>query len=53
MAKGAAILVNRVETKILLVREHRVLLDADLSELYGAEISVQQQLMHDSRRDPV
>jgi len=37
MAKGAVIPVNRIETKILFVRGHRVLLDADLAELYGVE----------------
>ena len=30
-----ALLINRVESRILLVRGHKVMLDADLAELYG------------------
>jgi hypothetical protein len=35
MAKGAVIPVERIETKILFIRGQKVLLDADLAELYG------------------
>jgi hypothetical protein len=34
MAKGAVIPVERIETKILLIRGQKVMVDADLAELY-------------------
>jgi len=40
MAKGAVIPLERIETKILLVRGHKVLLDVNLAELYGVETRV-------------
>jgi hypothetical protein len=40
MAKGAVIPVERIETKILLARGQKVLLDVKLAELYGVETRV-------------
>ncbi len=41
MAKKASIVpAERIERSILLIREHKVLLDADLAELYGVETRV-------------
>ena len=40
MAKSAVIAVERIETKILLIRGHKVMLDASLAELYGVETRV-------------
>ena len=37
MAKGAVIPVERIETKILLIRGQKVIVDQDLAALYGVE----------------
>jgi len=37
MAEDALIPAERIERAILLVRGHKVMLDADLAELYGVE----------------
>lgn len=37
MAKRSIIPRERIERTILLVREHKIMLDADLAELYGVE----------------
>jgi hypothetical protein len=39
----AAIVPERVERRILLIRGERVMLDADLAELYGVETKVFNQ----------
>jgi hypothetical protein len=49
MAKGAVIPVERIETKILLVRGHKVMLDADLAELYDVPTKALNQAI---RRNP-
>src|SRR5206468_982978 len=38
MKKRAIVLSRRVESRILVLRGHRVILDADLAELYGVEV---------------
>ena len=38
-----AVLIERVERRILLVRGHKVMLDSDLAELYGVETKVLNQ----------
>jgi len=35
--------VEQIESKILLLREQKVMLDADLAELYGVETKVLNQ----------
>jgi len=35
MAKGPLTLAVPVESRILILRHHRVILDSDLAELYG------------------
>lgn len=45
--------VERVESKILLVRDQKVLLDRDLAELYGvATIALRQQVQRNLNRFP-
>jgi hypothetical protein len=38
--RGALVPVERIERAILLVRGHKVMLDADLAALYGVETKV-------------
>ena len=53
MSKQVAVLAKRVESKILLVRGLRVILDSDLAELYGVEVrSLNQQVKRNARRFP-
>ncbi|MDZ4657733.1 MAG: ORF6N domain-containing protein [Bythopirellula sp.] len=45
--------VERIESKILLVRDQKVLLDRDLAELYGvATIALRQQVQRNLNRFP-
>jgi len=43
MASRIALPIERIENRILLVRGHKVLLDADLAALYGVETRVLNQ----------
>lgn len=53
MSKQIAVLTKRVESKILPIRGHRVILDSDLAELYGVEVrSLIQQVKRNARRFP-
>ena len=53
MSKHIAILGKRVDSKILLIRGQRVILDTDLAELYGVEVRhLNQQVKRNSRRFP-
>jgi phage regulator Rha-like protein len=53
MSKSPAVLAKRVESRILLVRGLRVILDSDLAELYGVEVrSLNQQVKRNARRFP-
>jgi hypothetical protein len=49
MSAGATPLVQGVERKILLVRGHKVLLDADLAAVYGVETRALNQAV---KRNP-
>ncbi|OGR29673.1 MAG: DNA-binding protein [Desulfuromonadales bacterium GWC2_61_20] len=45
--------VERIETSILFVRGHKVILDSDLAELYGVEIRVlNQSVKRNAKRFP-
>jgi phage regulator Rha-like protein len=53
MSKQIAVLGKRVESKILLIRGQRVILDSDLAELYGVEVKrLNEQVKRNSRRFP-
>lgn len=53
MAKTAIIAARRVESRILVLRGHRVILDADLAELYGVRVRhLNQQVKRNAKRFP-
>ena len=53
MSKAIAVLARRVESRILLVRGHRVILDSDLAELYSVKVkTLNQQVKRNARRFP-
>jgi phage regulator Rha-like protein len=53
MSTQITVLTKRVESKILLIRGHRVILDTDLAELYGVEVrALNQQVKRNARRFP-
>jgi hypothetical protein len=53
MSKQIAILGKRVDSKILLIRGQRLILDTDLAELYGVEVKrLNEQVKRNSRRFP-
>lgn len=53
MSKPIAVLAKRVETRIRLIRGHRVILDSDLAELYGVEVKrLNQQVNRNRLRFP-
>ena len=53
MNKTAIILAKRVASKILVLRNQKVILDADLAELYGVPVKhLNQQVKRNSRRFP-
>lgn len=53
MDKTAIILAKRVASKILVLRNQKVMLDADLAELYGVPVKrLNEQLKRNSRRFP-
>jgi hypothetical protein len=43
MIEKIAVPIERIENRILLVRGHKVLIDANLAALYGAETRVLNQ----------
>jgi hypothetical protein len=54
MSKAAIVVARRVDSKILLLRGHRVLLDADLAELYGVKARhLNQQVKRNAKRFPL
>ena len=54
MSKAAIILARRVDSKILILRGQRVILDADLAELYGVKARhLNQQVKRNARRFPL
>jgi len=53
MGKQITVLGKRVESKILLIRGQRVILDTDLAELYGVSTKqLNQQVKRNARRFP-
>ena len=53
MAKTALVAARRVDSKILVLRGHRVILDTDLAELYGVQVRhLNQQVKRNARRFP-
>jgi hypothetical protein len=53
MNKTAIVLAKRVASKILVLRNQKVILDADLAELYGVEVRhLNQQVKRNTHRFP-
>jgi phage regulator Rha-like protein len=53
MAKTAIVAARKVDSKILALRGHRVILDADLAELYGVQVRhLNQQVKRNAKRFP-
>jgi len=53
MPKTHALIARPVETRILFIRGHRVLLDTDLAELYGVSVKrLNQQVKRNQERFP-
>lgn len=53
MSKQLTVLTKRVESKILTIRDYRVILDSELAELYGVEVrALNQQVKRNARRFP-
>jgi hypothetical protein len=53
MNKTAIILTNRVSSKILILRNQRVILDTDLAELYGVSVKrLNEQIKRNPKRFP-
>jgi len=53
MGKQITVLAKRVDSRIRLIRGQRVILDADLAELYGVEVKrLNEQVKRNSRRFP-
>ena len=53
MSKALAILSKRVESRIVLIRGLRVMLDADLAHLYGVELKrLNEQVKRNAERFP-
>src|SRR5229473_6268027 len=48
-SSGSVVPIERIESRILLVRGHKVLLDADLAALYGVETRVLNQAVKRNR----
>jgi phage regulator Rha-like protein len=53
MAQTATALAKKVETKILVLRSHKVILDTDLAQLYGVSVKrLNQQVTRNKHRFP-
>jgi len=53
MAKTAIVAVRKVDSKILVLRGQRVILDADLAALYGVQVRhLNQQVKRNAKRFP-
>jgi hypothetical protein len=54
MAKTAIVAAKRVDSKIFVLRGQRVILDADLAELYGVQVRhLNQQVKRNAKRFPL
>lgn len=53
MAKTAIVVARKVDSKILVLRGQRVILDTDLAELYGVQVRhLNQQAKRNAKRFP-
>jgi ORF6N domain len=53
MTKTAIVVAKKVDSKILILRGQKVILDADLAELYGVTVKrLNQQIKRNARRFP-
>jgi len=53
MSRSSIVLAKRVDSRILFVRGHRVILDSDLAELYGVPVkALNQQVKRNAKRFP-
>jgi len=53
MTKSLAVLSKRVESRIFLIRGHRVILDSDLAELYDVDVKrLNEQVRRNASRFP-
>ncbi len=53
-AADAAVMLPRIESRILVVREHKVIIDADLAELYGVDTrTLNQAVKRNAERFPM
>jgi ORF6N domain-containing protein len=54
MAKTAMVVAKKVDSKILMLRGQRVILDTDLAELYGVSVRhLNQQVKRNAKRFPL
>jgi hypothetical protein len=54
MAKTAIVMARKVDSKIFVLRGHRVILDTDLAELYGVQARhLNQQVKRNTKRFPL
>ncbi len=54
MSRPTAALARRTESKILVLRGHRIILDEDLAELYGVAVKrLNEQVKRNAKRFPV
>ena len=54
MAKTALVMARKVDSKIFVLRGQRVILDADLAELYGVQARhLNQQVKRNAKRFPI
>ncbi len=54
MAKAAIVAARKVDSKILVLRGQRVVLDTDLAELYGVQVRhLNQQVKRNAKRFPL
>src|SRR5713226_786563 len=53
MSRAALVAVRRVDSRILYLQDQKIILDADLAELYGVEVRhLNQQVKRNSKRFP-
>ena len=53
MNKTAIVLAKKVDSKILILRDHKVILDVDLAALYGVQVKhLNQQIKRNAKRFP-
>ena len=53
MGKTAIVLARRVDSRIFILRGHKVILDSDLAELYGVSVKrLNEQIKRNSARFP-